>query len=323
MRINVQGQPTKHLPLISIVILYYKRREHIEETIRSVVQQDYPAREIIVVDNHSEDGLRRVLEPFGSTIKLIELSENRGATGGRNAGIREAQGEILLFLDDDMSLRSKSDLDSVVATFNRRPDIHVLAFRVCDPDSGELRLREWCHPRHWKQFSEKEFETHWFCEGASAFRRRVFDRCGLYYEPLFYGPEGHDLAVRLLDAGFRIMYCPEIKAGHRAAKQGRTSNRQYFYFTRDFIWMAYKDYPFFAGVRFLLPKLFMMFYFAVRSGAYVPFVRGLCQGITGLSGIRKDRTPISKATLAYWAKLEESRPGVFTRLARHRVEPQI
>jgi GT2 family glycosyltransferase len=311
------------LPLVSIIILYYKRREHIEETVRSVTEQRYPAREVIVVDNHSEDGLSQLLEPLGSGIKLIELPENRGATGGRNAGIREAQGEILVFLDDDMSLKSPLDLTNVVDSFHKRPDIHVLAFRVCDPDTGELRLREWCHPRHWREYSEVEFETHWFCEGASAFRRDVFDRCGLYYEPLFYGPEGHDLAVRLLDAGFRILYCPTIKAGHRAAKEGRTSTRQYFYFTRDFIWMAYKDYQTIDGVRFLLPKLVMMLYFAMRAGAYIPFAKGLWAGVAGLGAIRQDRTPISKATVKYWSKLEEMRPGFFVRLARHRAEPQI
>ena len=318
-----QNNITPRLPLISVIILYYKRREHIEETIRSVVAQQYSAREIIVVDNHSEDGLRQLLEPFGTSIKLIELPENAGATGGRNAGIREAEGDILVFLDDDMSLRSPLDLTNVVDTFARRSDIHVLAFRVCDPDTGELRLREWCHPRHWKEYSEVEFETHWFCEGASAFRRRVFDRCGMYYEPLFYGAEGHDLAVRLLDAGFRILYSPQISTRHRAAKTGRTQKRQYFFFTRHFIWMAYKDYHPIDGLRFLLPKLVMMLYFAVRSGAYIPFAKGLWAGITGLGAVRRDRTPISRATVNYWSKLEELRPGLFVRLARHRTEPQI
>lgn len=319
----MQAKPKSELPLVSVIILYYKRLEHIEETIRSVTQQRYLKREIIVVDNHSEDELKPRLEPFGSSLKLIELPENRGATGGRNAGIGAARGDILVFLDDDMSLRSVSALDNVVKYFQRCSDIHVLAFRVCDPDTGELRLREWCHPRHWKEFSESEFETHWFCEGACGFRRTVFDRCGLYYEPLFYGAEGHDLAVRLLDAGFRILYCPVIEAGHRAAKQGRTSDRQYFYFTRHFVWMAYKDYPLVAGVKFLLPKLLMMFYFAIRSGAYMPYAKGLWHGIVGLPAIRKDRTPVSKATLGYWSHLEKFRPGLFVRLARHRVEPQI
>lgn len=316
-------EPNNDMPLISVIILYYKRREHIEETVRSVMQQQYTRKEVIVVDNHSEDDLRQALVQFGPAIKLLQLPENRGATGGRNAGILEAQGEILLFLDDDMSLKSTSDLDKVVKKFQCRADIQVLAFQVCDPDNGELRLREWCHPRDWKAFSENEFETHWFCEGASAFRREVFTKCGLYYEPLFYGPEGHDLAVRVLDAGFRILYCPEIKAGHRAAREGRSSNRQYFFFTRDFIWMAYKDYSFVPGIRFVFPKLLMMLYFAIRSGAYVPFIKGLWQGILGLHKIHKDRTPISKQTLAYWDQLEQCRPGLLTRLSRHRVEPQI
>jgi len=310
-------------PLVSVIILYYKRATTILETLDSVARQDYPNREVILVDNHSEDNLKELIAPYHSAIRLIELSANSGATGGRNAGIRAAHGEILVFLDDDMSFLSDSELTSIVEMFDRRPNVHVLALKVCDPDTGELRLREWCHPRSWEQFSETEFETHYFCEGASALRRTVFDACGLYYEPLFFGAEGHDLAVRVLDRAFRMLYCPQLRIGHRAAQEGRTLERQYYSYTRNFIWMAYKDYHVLDGIRFLVPMLLMMFYFTVRSGAYGAFFRGISHGFSGLKQIHADRTPISKETVKYYAKLEEWRPGVLVRLRRHRAEPQL
>lgn len=311
------------LPLVSIIVLYYKRRNTIFETVESVLLQDYSNTELLLVDNHSEDDLKQVITPLGPAIRLIQLAENLGATGGRNAGIRAARGEILVFMDDDMSFSSPGELSKIVNTFEHRPDIQVLAFKICDPKTGELRLREWCHPRYWKEFGDLEFETDWFCEGASAFRREVFDVCGLYYEPLFYGPEGHDLAMRVLDHGFRMHYSPQIRVRHRAAKEGRTSNRQYYFFTRDFVWMAYKDYHFLDGLRFLAPMLLMMIYFTLRSGSYGAFLRGLWHGVIGLRQIRPDRTPISKTTVKYWTKLEKGRPGIRVRLSRHRTTPQL
>jgi GT2 family glycosyltransferase len=310
-------------PLVSVVILYYKRRETIAESIESVLRQEYARREVIVVDNHSEDGLKQWLEAGKYDVRLIELPENLGTCGGRNAGIQAARGEIVLCLEDDVSFLSPFELSKMVTVFRAHPDIHVLAFKICDPVTGELRLREWCHSRYWKEFSAEEFETNWFGEGASAFRREVFETCGLYYEPLFYGVESHDLVIRLMNHGFRILYTPHVRVGHRAAAKGRTSDRQFFYFTRNYFWIAYKSHYFVYGLRFLMPKLFMMAYFALRTGNLRPFFRGILQGLGGLGRVRPDRSPASKTTETYFAELDRWRPSLLVRLGRHREQPQI
>jgi GT2 family glycosyltransferase len=310
-------------PLVSIIIPYYKRGEVFCQCLESVVTQDYPNFEVIVVDNHSEDGVRKVVEAKAPGARLIELPANMGACVARNAGFRAARGEMLIFVDDDMGFFTPQEITNSVQLLQNRPSAHVLAFQVCEPDTGELRLREWCHPRYWKDSWRSEFETHWFCEGASIFRREVFDACDGYYEPLFYGPEGWDLSLRLIDRGFRILYSPTLRIWHRPSKAGRTVSRQYYYFTRDYIWMAYKDYRFLDGMRFLLPKLAMMAYFTLRSRAFKPFFRGLWDGILGLRELRTVRKPISRATVDYLAALERSRPNLFVRLARHRSTVQL
>jgi hypothetical protein len=310
-------------PLVSVIVLYYKRRETIEKCLDSVFRQDYAHREVIVVDNHSEDDLREIMQARGYEVNLIGLCENLGACGGRNAGIRAAHGEILVFLEDDVSFASAFELSKIVRAFEQRPDTHVLAFRICDPETGEMRLREWCHTRPWEEFRDTEFETIWFGEGASAFRRQVFAACGLYYEPLFYGAEGHDLVLRLLDHGFRIVYAPQIRVGHWASQTGRTAARQYYYYTRNFIWTAFKDYPLWDGLVFLVPKILMMLYFSWRSSIYRPFFGGLWDGLKGLRRIRPDRTPVRKSTLRYVDREENWRPSLMARLAKHRREPLI
>src|ERR1700683_1849517 len=73
-------------PLVSVIILNYKRREELGRTLDSVVSQDYPNREIIVVDNHSEEDIRSVVEARGTDTRLIELERNVGTCAGRNAG---------------------------------------------------------------------------------------------------------------------------------------------------------------------------------------------------------------------------------------------
>lgn len=308
---------------VSVIIPYHKRGDVFERGLDTVLSQEYPDREIIVVDDHSEDGLKERIEARQADIKLIQFAENRGACAARNAGIRAASGDLLAFIDDDAGFMSPFELTKLVRVFETRPDVHVIAFQICDPVTGELRLRDWCHPRHWKQFGHVEFETDHFGEGSGALRREVFERAGLYYEPLFYGAEGFDLQLRILDHGFRILYAPQVRIWHNVSDRARTNSRQIYYFTRNYVWMAYKNYPIWAGARFLTFKLAMMVYLTVRLGSYRSLFRGIWDGFRGLKQIGTDRKPINRETLKRWVDLEKGRPGILARMARHRAGPQL
>lgn len=308
-------------PLVSIVVLNYKRLSALEQTLQSSVAQGYANKEIIVVDNHSEENVAELVRGFGTDVRLIELDANLGACGGRNAGIRAARGSIVITLDNDISFLSHDALEQVVRLFDEHPEYHVLAFQLRDPVTGQLRLREWCHPRDWRQFSEVGFATHFFVEGAAAYRRVVFESAGEYFEPLFVYNEGWDFALRILDHGFRILYSPEIKVRHLMSAETRSSSRSYFLFTRNYIWIAYKDYPIWEGIQFLSFRLAMMTYFSVREGQLSSFFKGAWEGILGCRAIR--RVPVHRSTLRYVNALERGRPNLLVRYLRHRTVPQL
>jgi GT2 family glycosyltransferase len=320
---KMNGNPDSQSTRVSVIIPYFKRGEIFERGLDTVLSQEYENKEVIVVDNHSEDDLRERILARRAGITFIELPENRGACAARNVGARAASGDILVILDDDAGFLSSLELSKLVKLFDSRPDVHVVAFQVCDPATGELCLRDWCHPRYWKEFGQTEFETDHFGEGASAFRREVFEKTGGYYEPLFYGAEGLDMELRVMDQGFKILYTPHVRVWHGVSGKSRTNDRQYFYFTRNYIWMAYKDYPLWAGARFLSFKLAMMLYLTLRVGCYGSFARGVWDGIKGLRRVRHDRVPISQITIKRWLDLEKGRPGLLTRMARHRTRPQL
>jgi GT2 family glycosyltransferase len=308
-------------PLVSIVILNYKRLTALELTLESVVAQKYANKEIIVVDNHSEEDVATVVRKYGSDIRLIETGKNLGGCGGRNVGIRAAQGEIVITLDNDVSFLTPGAIDNVVRRFEDHSDYHVLAFQLRDAQSGELRLREWCHPRDWRTFANIPFPTHFFVEGAAAYRRYIFDSAGLYFEPLFIYNEGWDLGLRILNQGYRILYTPDIQVRHLMSPETRSMSRQHFLFTRNYIWIAYKDYPTWAGLRFVSFRMAMMGFFALRTGNLSSFFKGVWEGIRGCAQI--ERKPVHRETLDYIDSLDRSRPNLFQRLARHRAVPQI
>lgn len=308
-------------PLVSIVILNYKRLTALELTLESVVAQKYANKEIIVVDNHSEEDVATVIRKYGSDIHLIETGKNLGGCGGRNVGIRAAQGEIVITLDNDVSFLSPDAIENVVRRFEENPEYHVLAFQLRDAQTGELRLREWCHPRDWRKFANIPFATHFFVEGAAAYRRYIFDRAGMYFEPLFIYNEGWDLGLRILNQGYRILYTPDIQVRHLMSPETRSMSRQHFLFTRNYIWIAYKDYPVLAGLRFVSFRMLMMGFFALRTGNLLSFFKGVWEGIRGCSEI--ERNPVQRKTLDYIDSLDRARPNLLQRLSRHRAVPQI
>jgi GT2 family glycosyltransferase len=309
-------------PLVSVIVLNYKRLPELACCLDSISQQEYPNIETIVVDNHSEEDVAGVVQSRHSVTRLIELPENLGPCGGRNAGIREARGQVLITIDNDVSFASPFEVARAVKAFDEHPNVHVLAFRICDAATGKLRVREWCHPRDWREFGDTEFETDFFGEGASAFRRGVFDTVGLYWEPLFIGHEGYDLGLRILDHGYRILYCPQVSVRHAMSLATRSKARPFYFYTRNYIWIAYKDHRFWPGLRYLVPKLLMMLFFSVRAGKPLPFLRGIWDGARGLQRIMP-RTPASYHTLVYLSELERSRPAFWRRLRRHRLETQL
>lgn len=85
---------------VSVVIPAFNREHEISAALESVFAQDYPAIEVIVVDDGSADQTCRVVEGYGSRVKLIRQA-NAGPGAARNRGVQASSGSILMFLDSD------------------------------------------------------------------------------------------------------------------------------------------------------------------------------------------------------------------------------
>jgi glycosyltransferase involved in cell wall biosynthesis len=100
-------QATNALPTVSIVIANYNYADFLGAAIDSALALDWPAVEVIVVDDGSTDGSRELIERYGARITPIFFQPNRGQRAAYNAGFAKSRGDIVIFLDsDDMLDRS-------------------------------------------------------------------------------------------------------------------------------------------------------------------------------------------------------------------------
>ena len=94
-------------PLVSIIIPCYNNSKYISAAIDSALNQSYPNKEVIVIDDGSTDASVDVIKKYSNKIKW-ETGSNRGACAARNRGIELAQGDYIKFLDGDDVLVNQS-----------------------------------------------------------------------------------------------------------------------------------------------------------------------------------------------------------------------
>lgn len=110
---------------ISVIMPVFNGERYIRAAIESVRAQTYPVSQLICVNDGSTDGTRTILQDLGTSITHIDTGENLGIGGARNAGLKEATGEYIAFLDaDDVWLPKK--LETQMRAFDTKPEIEAL-----------------------------------------------------------------------------------------------------------------------------------------------------------------------------------------------------
>jgi GT2 family glycosyltransferase len=240
-------------PLASIIIPNWNGAPFLPACLDSLRRQSYPRFEVLVVDNASTDGSVALIERDYPEVRLVRLPTNRGLTGGVNAGIHAARGEVIALLNNDTEadpdwlselLRAlEADPEAGMAAskmllFDRRDLIHS-AGDVYGVDGLPGNRGVWQKDEGQFDGTRRVFGA---CGGAAAYRRAMLEEIGLFDEAFFMYCEDVDMAWRAQLAGYPCAFAPRAIVYHRLSATGGGRIASY-YTGRNTIYVIAKDVP--------------------------------------------------------------------------------
>jgi GT2 family glycosyltransferase len=121
----------------SLCIINYNGEAYLRQSLPAAVDQAEHFSEIVLVDNGSTDGSVALVEREFPMVRLVRLAENRGACGARNAGLRTAKTDLVLFLDNDVVL-VEGCVELLIGALRSHPDAAIAAPSVIYANAPDI-----------------------------------------------------------------------------------------------------------------------------------------------------------------------------------------
>ncbi|MDP2167670.1 MAG: glycosyltransferase family 2 protein [Thermodesulfovibrionales bacterium] len=169
-------QASRYNPLVSVITISYNSEDFIEQTIESVLSQDYPDIEYVVVDAASTDNTLKIIEKYKDRISKFVSEPDDGRYDGYNKGVRLSTGEIIGMINSDDYYADSTAVRRVVEAFRQNPEAKVV-YGVVDfvERDTERVIMKWG-----KDAEPREIRKRMYMPHPSVFaKREVYDNAGL------------------------------------------------------------------------------------------------------------------------------------------------
>ncbi len=196
------------VPVVTIVTPSYNMARYLPETIESVLGQDYPRIEYIVIDGGSTDDSLAILERYQGRLQYFS-GPDRGPSDAIFQGFRRASGQILAWLNADDTLLPGA-VSRAVDFLEQHADVDVMYGEGWWIDAAGAVIRR--YPS--LPFDARTLQADCFiCQPAAFLRASAYRRCEL--DPNQTWSFDYDLWIRMAKAGMRFAFLPEYLAGSR------------------------------------------------------------------------------------------------------------
>ena len=229
-------------PLISVILCTYNRDKYIYNVLRSVAENDLPhdQYEIVLVNNNSTDHTEQECQRFQADYPDIRfrycVETNQGLSHARNRGIRESQGDLLAYVDDDATV-NREYLRTYADFFAATPDAVAAGgpilprYETEEPSWMSHYTRQLITGKLYLGDKPRPFARCAYPGGGnSCYRKSVFDTIGLFNVELgrkgnsLIGAEEKDLYDKMTTRGMRFYYLPTAILYHIIPPQKLTQD---------------------------------------------------------------------------------------------------
>jgi glycosyltransferase involved in cell wall biosynthesis len=196
---SLQDKDTKAKPLVSVVLPTYNRPDSLTGALKSILQQTFKNIEVVVVNDGGCD-VQNVIDEYSRSlnIKYISCSQNKGPAAARNAGIKQAGGKYIAYLDDDDMLYS-CHIQTLV-DFLETTDYNVAytdAYRVLQKKQGDSYLTISKEIYHSQDFNREHFLVASYIAILSVMHQRFCIEQVGYFDESLSTHEDLDMWIRL------------------------------------------------------------------------------------------------------------------------------
>ena len=262
----------------AVLLTMGKRPEELARALRSLEEQQGIELDLVIVGNGWDP-----VEAF-PTKKTRYLPENLGIPAGRNAGVAEALGEYLFFLDDDAYLDSAQAISNLISKLEAHPDWGLIQPRVSPDGDGEVPSRWIPRLRIGDPNESSPATTLW--EGAIIIRRSLFDAIGGWPDNFFYAHEGIELVWQVYNHGYIAWYAADVTVKHPVINPTRHLDF-YRLNARNRVWLAKRNLPFPISIIYVLVWFLISLIRMRRLSSLVAWLDGFLNGIFVSAGKSK------------------------------------
>lgn len=291
---------SKEAPKVSIVVPSYNRKNDLLECLQSIQDNQYPNLEVVVALNGCIDGSEEAVKASFPQFKVISVKEGLGSAKGTNLGIKNVSEDAdYLFLLDDDTVLGKDAIGELVNAIDGKPEYGAATAKVLFFENP--RLVQWAGTSvglftgiNYMNSGpddgrfDKFIDTEGGIGGTGLIKMEAVKKIGYFYdERYYYYYEDPDYAMRIIKAGYKILYVPTSKMLHKIPLlskkewKKRWFQRAYWVSRNKIIFMR-KHSKCFLLFALLYPAWFCVYtYQAVRYLDYTAllnFYRGIIAG---------------------------------------------
>jgi GT2 family glycosyltransferase len=224
-------------PLVSVIVVCWNAERLLGRCLEHLIAQSYARREIIVVDDGSEDGTLAVAERARehAELTIVHRARNHGCPSARNLGLDAASGEIVAFMDAD-AFPARDWLSRLVAALGSDPGVGGVASTVFYDDNplvingagGTVNRQGWAADLGMNESYEHAripTEALYPMGCGMAFRRAAIQRVGRFDEQMLNYYDDVDYGIRVWRAGYRVLVASHAWVDHDFKEGGEAGRK--------------------------------------------------------------------------------------------------